>query len=111
MKESTSSVQVEALMSHQGEKQVDLEASTSGTRQDEGNEEVQQEDPPQPPSPPPQVKNDAINNEEEDEDEDVRPQPKKSSHELERELLKTIPSSKSTMISKPGESLSQNSFT
>ena len=31
--------------------------------------------------------------------------PSKSSHEFEQELLKTIPSSKSTMISKPGESL------
>ena len=33
------------------------------------------------------------------------PDPSKSSHEFEQELLKTIPSSKSTMISKPGESL------
>ena len=31
--------------------------------------------------------------------------PSKSFHEFEQELLKTIPSSKSTMISKPGESL------
>lgn len=32
----------------------------------------------------------------------------KSSHEFEQELLETIPSSKSTMISKLGESLAQN---
>jgi hypothetical protein len=51
-----------------------MEASISGTRQDEGNVEVQQDDPPRPPSPPPQVNNDA--NEEEDDDEDVSPQPK-----------------------------------
>ena len=31
--------------------------------------------------------------------------PRKSSHEFEQELPKIIPSSKSTMISKPGESL------
>ena len=31
--------------------------------------------------------------------------PSKSFHEFEQELLKIIPSSKSTMISKPGESL------
>ena len=34
-------------------------------------------------------------------------EPSKSFHEFEQELLKTIPSSKSTMISKPGESLAQ----
>ena len=33
--------------------------------------------------------------------------PSKSFHEFEQELLKTIPSSKSTMIFKPGESLAQ----
>ena len=32
-------------------------------------------------------------------------EPSKSFHEFEQELLKTIPSSKSTMIFKPGESL------
>ena len=41
VKESTSSVQVEASTSCQGEPQVDLEASTSGTHQDDGNEDVQ----------------------------------------------------------------------
>ena len=45
VKESTSSVQVEASTSHQGEPQVHLEASTSGTRQDKGNEELQQDEP------------------------------------------------------------------
>ena len=34
-------------------------------------------------------------------------EPSKSFHEFEQELLKIIPSSKSTMISKPGESLAQ----
>ena len=63
MKESTSSIQVEASTSHQGEPQVDLEASTSGTRQDEGNEEVQQDEPPGPPYPPPQENDNATNNE------------------------------------------------
>src|SRR6266496_823722 len=81
VKESTSSIQVEALTSHQGEPQVDLEASTSGARQDEGNEEVQQDDPPRPPSPPPRA-NDNVNNneegheEEQDDEEDVTPRPK-----------------------------------
>ena len=36
------------------------------------------------------------------------PNHRKSSHEFEQELLETIPSSKSTMISKPGESLALN---
>ena len=36
------------------------------------------------------------------------PDRNKSSHEFEQELLETIPSSKSTMISKPGESLALN---
>ena len=53
VKESTSSVQVEASTSRQGEPRVDMEASTSGTRQDEENEEVHQDEPHQPPSPPP----------------------------------------------------------
>ena len=68
VKESTSSTQVEAPTSRQGESQVDMDASTSGTRQDEEDEEVQQEDPPQPPSPPPQENNNNNNNEEEEEE-------------------------------------------
>ena len=71
--ESTSSIQVEASTSHQDDPQVDTEASTSGTRQDEGNEEVQQEDPPQPPSPPPRENNDANTNEEDDDEEEAPP--------------------------------------
>ena len=43
VKESTLSVQVEASTSRQGEPRVDMEASTSGTRQDEENEEVHQD--------------------------------------------------------------------
>ena len=52
VKESTSSVQVEASTSRQGEPRIDTEASTSGTHQDEGNEEVHQDECQQPPSPP-----------------------------------------------------------
>ena len=80
MKESTSSIQVEAPTSRQGEPQVDLGASTSGTRQDEGNEEVHQDEPHQPPSPPPQENNNTNNEErqeeEQDDKEDVSPLPK-----------------------------------
>ena len=43
VKESTSSVTVEASTSRQGEPRVDTEASTSGTHQDGENEEVHQE--------------------------------------------------------------------
>ena len=59
VKESTSSVQVEASTSRQGE------PSLGGihNRQDEGNEEVQQDEPHQPPSPPSQDNN-TNNNEE-----------------------------------------------
>jgi len=48
VKESTSSVQVEASTSHQGEPQVDMEASTNGARQDGGSEEVQEDEPHRP---------------------------------------------------------------
>ena len=51
VKESTSSVQVEASTSRQGEPRVDTEASTSGTHQVEENEEVHLERQ-KPPSPP-----------------------------------------------------------
>ena len=44
VKESTSSVQVEDSTSRQGEPRVDTEASTSGTHQDEENEEVHQDE-------------------------------------------------------------------
>ena len=79
VKESTSSVQVEASTSRQGEPRVDTEASTSGTHQDEENEEVHQDEHQQPPSPPRQ-ENDNVNNEEgqeeEQDEEDVQPRPK-----------------------------------
>ena len=52
VKESTSSVTVEASTSRQGEPRVDTEASTSGTRQDEENKEVHQDEPHKPHSPP-----------------------------------------------------------
>jgi hypothetical protein len=83
VKDSTSSIQVEASTSHQGDRKVDTEASTSGTRQDEGNEEVQQEDPPQPPSPPPQ-ENDNDNNNEEDNDDDDEEAPSQPKEKLPR---------------------------
>ena len=77
VKESTSSIQVEASTSRQGEPRVDTEASTSGTHQDEENKEVHQERQ-QPPSPPRQ-ENDNANNEEgqeeEQDEEDVQPRP------------------------------------
>ena len=43
VKETTSSIQVEASTSRQGEPRVDTEASISGTHQDEENEEVHQD--------------------------------------------------------------------
>ena len=63
VKESTSSVQVEASTSQQGEPRVDMEASRSGTHQDEENKEVHQDEPHQPPSPP-RRENDNVNNDE-----------------------------------------------
>ena len=67
---------MEAPTSRQGEPQGDMEASTSGTHQDEEDGEVQQEDPPQPPSPPPQGNDNTNNNEDEDEEEAPRPKQK-----------------------------------
>ena len=69
VKESTLSVHAEASTSCQGEPQVDLEASTSGTRQDDENEDVQQDEPRRPPSPPPRENDHANNNEEIQEEE------------------------------------------
>ena len=68
VKESTSSIQVEASTSCQGEPRIDTEASTSGTHQDEENEEIRQDEHQQPPSPPRQ-ENDNVNNEEGQEEE------------------------------------------
>ena len=81
MKGSTSSVQGEFSTSRQGEPQVDLEASTSVTHQDDENEDVQQDEPRRPPSPPPRENNNTNNNEErqeeeQDNEEDVPPRPK-----------------------------------
>ena len=58
-----------------------MEASTSGTHQDDGNEDVQQDEPRRPPSPPPRENNNAnknqeIQEEEQDNEEDVPPRPK-----------------------------------
>ena len=71
---------MEASTSRQGEPRVDTEAFTSGTHQDEENEEVHQDEHQQPPSPPRQ-ENDNVNNEEgqeeeKDDEEDVPPRPK-----------------------------------
>ena len=63
VKKSTSFFQVDASTSSQGEPQVDLEASTSQTHQDDENKEVQQDEPRWPPSPPPGENNNANNNE------------------------------------------------
>ena len=107
VKESTSSVQVEASTSRQGEPRVDMEASTSGTNQDEENEEVHQDEHQQPPSPPRQ-ETDNVKKKTKKKNKMKKmfnEDPSKSFHEFEQELLKTIPSSKSTMIFKPGESL------
>ena len=80
VKESTSSLQVEASTSRQGEPRVDMEASTSGTHQNKENEDIRQDEPHQPPSPP-RRENDHVNNEEgqeegQDDEEDVPPRPK-----------------------------------
>ena len=108
VKERTSSIQEEGSTSHQGEPQIDLEASTSGTHQDGGNEEVQQDKPHRPPSPSAQ-ENDNANNEEgqeeEHDEEDVQRRPKQKLSRVQARIAKDHPSSKSTMVSKPGESL------
>ena len=112
VKESTSSVQVEASTSRQGEPRVDMEASTSATHQDEENEEVHQDEPHQPPSPPRQGNDNIKMKEAKKKNKRMKklfhPDQNKRSPELEQESPKTIPSSKSTMISKPGESLALN---
>ena len=91
MKESTSSVQVEASTSQQGEPRVDTEASTSGTHQDEENKEVHQDEHQQPPSPPRQ-ENDNVNNEEgqeeEQDEEDVPPRPKQKLSRVRARIAK-----------------------
>ena len=75
---------MEASTSRQGEPRVDLKASTSGTRQDEGNEEVHQDEPHQPPSPPIQ-ENDNTNNEEgQEEEQDEEDVPPRSNKKLSR---------------------------
>ena len=103
-----SPVQVEASISRHGEPRVDMEASTSGTHQDEENEEVHQDEHQQPPSPPRQ-ENDNVNNEEgqeeEQDEEEVQPRTKQKLSRVRERISKDIPLSKSIMISKPGESL------
>ena len=93
VKESTSAVQVEASTSRQGEPRIDTEASTSGTHQDEENEEVHQECQ-QPPSPP-QQENDNANNEEgqeEEQDEEyVQPRPKQKLSRVRARIAKDHP--------------------
>ena len=112
MKESTSSVQVEASTSRQGEPRADTEASTSGTHQDEENEEIHQDEPHQSPSPP-RREDDNVNNEEgqeeeQDDEEDVPPRPKQKLPRVRARVAREHPSSKSTMTSKPGESHALN---
>ena len=96
VKESTSSVHVEAPTSCQGEPQVDLEAFTSGTRHDEGNEDVHQDELHRPPSPPPQGDNNTNNNEEgqeeeEDDEEDVPPRPKQKLSRVSARIARDHP--------------------
>ena len=98
VKESTSSVQVEASTSRQGEPRVDTEASTSGTHQDEENDEVCQDEHQQPPSPT-QQENETPTMKKAKKKNKMKKkfnqEPSKSFHEFEQELLKIIPSSKS----------------
>ena len=85
---------MEASTSRQGEPRVDTEASTSGTHQDEENEEVHQDEPHQPPSPPRQ-ENGNINNEEgqeeEEAEEDVPPLPKQKLPRVRARVAKDHP--------------------
>ena len=94
VKVSTSSIQVEASTSRQGEPRVDTEASTSGTHQDEENEEAHQDEHQQPPSTPRQ-KNDNVNNEEGQEEaqdeEDVPPRPKQKLSRVRARIAKDHP--------------------
>lgn len=95
VKESTSSVQVETSTSRQGEPRVDLEASMSGTHQDEENEDVHQDKPHQPPSPPRQengnVNNEEGQEEEEQDEEDVPPRPKQKLPRVRARVAKDHP--------------------
>ena len=99
---------MEASTSRQGEPRVDTEASTSGTHQDEEtrkcikmnfNDLLLHHD--KRTTTPTMKKAKKKNKMKKMFNED----PSKSFHEFEQELPKIIPSSKSTMISKPGESL------
>ena len=96
VKESTSFVQVEASTSRQGEPQVDLEASTSGTHQDDENEDVQQDEPRRPPSSPPRENNNANKNEErqeeeQDNEEDVPPRHKQKLSRVQARVSRDHP--------------------
>ena len=99
---------MEASTSRQGEPRVDTEASTSGTHQYEENKEIRQDEHQQPPSPPRQEYDNANNEEgqeEEQDEEEVQPRTKQKLSRVRARIAKTILSRKSTMISKPGESL------
>ena len=111
MKESALSFQVEASTTQQGETRVDTEASTSGTHQDEKMRKYIKTN----------INNLLLHHEKRTRTSTMKKakkknkmkkmfneDPSKSSHEFEQESLETIPSSKSTMISKPGESLALN---
>ena len=71
-----------------------MEASTSGTHQDEENEEVRQDEHQQPPSPPRQ-ENDNVNNEEDQEEEqdeeDVQQRPKQKLSRVRARIAKDHP--------------------
>ena len=95
VKDRTSSVQVEASTSRQGEPRVDMEASTSGTHQDEENKEVHQDENQQPPSPPWQENNNVNNNEDDQEEEqdveEVQPRPKQKLSRVRARIAKDHP--------------------
>ena len=86
-----------------------MEASTSGTHQDEENEEVHQDEPHQLLLHHDERMSTSTMKKAKRKNEMMKkmfhPDQSKSSYEFEQESLETIPSSKSTMISKPGESL------
>ena len=71
-----------------------MEASTSGTHQDEENEEIHQDEHQKPPSPPWQ-ENDNVNNEEDQEEEqdeeDVQPRPRQKLSRVRARIAKDHP--------------------
>ena len=82
---------MEDSTSRQGERRVDTEASTSGTHQDEENEEVHQDERQQPPSPPQQENDNANNEEGQEEEQDVQQRPKQNLSRVRARIAKDHP--------------------